>query len=357
MPKYRASLDSLNGKSLLQLTYIRALDKVDIKGTVYHPDGTVWNDLSSTGLLTIYDSDKPTYVPLWGTTYQFQGSTLFRGQISIQNGKFEGETVIPSDISYSNQQGKIELYFQGGGSDGLGYTRNVIVGGTDTNVTNNHIAPQLSIYFDSKNFKNGDVVSANPTMIVDLHAVNGLNLSDVAVGHGLEATFDGQQSVNLAPYYTGKLNSYQDGTVTYPVTSDLSYGQHSVTVQAFDVFNNPSEESATFDVESDTSLTIRDVYNYPDPFSSGTAFTFQRTAAGGSGEPVNVTIKVFTISGRLIKTIKAYGVTDTFVRIDWNGLDDEGDRLANGVYLYKVIATTIDGTYTSEALGKMAVIR
>ncbi|OYV87450.1 MAG: hypothetical protein B7Z63_02340, partial [Ignavibacteriae bacterium 37-53-5] len=65
----------------------------------------------------------------------------------------------------------------------------------------------------------------------------------------------------------------------------------------------------------------------------------------------------FTISGRLIKTIKAYGITDTFVRIDWNGLDDEGDRLANGVYLYKVIASTIDGTYTSEALGKMAIIR
>ena len=357
MPKYYANIDSLNGQSLVQMRYIRALDKLDIKGTVYHPDGTVWNNLSSTGLVTIYDSDKLVYVPLWNMSYSFQGSILFRGQISIDGGRFEAQTVIPSDISYSNQQGKIELYFQGGGSDGLGYTRNVIVGGTDTNVTNNHVAPQISIFFDSRDFKNGDVVSANPTMIVDLHAVNGLNLSDVAVGHSLEATFDGQESVNLAPYYTGKLNSYQDGTVTYPVTSDLSYGQHSVTVQAFDVFNNPAEESATFDVETDTTLSIRNVYNYPDPFRNGTAFTFQRTAAGGAGEPVNVTIKVFTISGRLIKTIKAYGITDTFVKIDWDGLDDEGDRLANGVYLYKVIATTIDGAYSSEALGKMAVVR
>ncbi len=357
MPLYDASVDSLNGKSLSQTAHIRALDKLDIKGSVYQSNGSQWSNLSSTGLVTVYDSDKPVYVPAWDRTYLFQGSILFRGQVSVKEGKFDAQMVIPSDISYSNSNGKVELYFQGGGADGLGYTRNVIVGGTDTNVTNNHIAPQISIYFDSRNFKDGDIVSSNPTMIVDLHAANGLNLSDAAVGHGLEAIFDGGQSVNLAPYYTGKLDSYQDGTVTYPVTADLSYGQHSVTVQAFDVFNNPAEASASFDVESDTTLSITDVYNYPDPFRSGTAFTFRRTAAGGAGEPINVTIKVFTIGGRLIKTIKAYGITDTFVKVDWDGLDDEGDRLSNGVYLYKVIATTIDGTYTSEALGKMAVVR
>ncbi len=357
MPQYKATIDSLNGQSLVQTRYIRALDKLKIEGTVFHPDGTVWSSLSSTGLVTIYDSDKPVYVPLWNRTYLFQGSILFRGQVSISNGKFEAETVIPKDISYSDKQGKIELYFQAGGSDGLGYTRNVIVGGTDTSAVNNHIAPQISIYFDSKNFRNGDVVSSHPTMIVDLHAVNGLNLSDVAIGHGLEATFDGGQSVNLAPYYTGTLNSYQDGTVKYPVTQDLTYGNHSVTVRAFDVFNNEGQANATFDVQTDTALTLMNVYNYPNPFRNSTAFTFQRTDAGGSGEPVNVTIKVFTLSGRLIRTIRAYGITDTFVKIEWNGLDSEGDRLANGVYLYTVTATTLDGKYTSQALGKLAVIR
>ncbi len=356
MPKYKASIDSLNGVSLAHMTAIRALDKLDIKGTVYHPDSTPWSNLSSSGVLTVYDSDQPVYVPEWGATYMFQGSILFRGQVSIDGGKFEANTVIPSDISYSNQTGKIELYFQAEGADGSGFTRNITVGGTDTNVTNNHIGPQVSIYFDSRNFRDGDIVSQSPTLIVDLHAVNGMNLSDEAVGHSLQATFDGTQSVDLSPYYLGNLNSYQDGTVTYPVTTSLSYGTHSVTVQAFDVFNNPGKSTATFDVESSGRLSIEDVYNYPDPFSNGTSFTFQRTDVG-NGEPVNVTIKVFTLSGRLIKTIKDYGTTGTFVRVDWNGLDEDGDRLANGVYLYKVIATTLDGAYTSEAVGRMAVVR
>lgn len=356
MPRYRASIDSLNGKSLQQVSMIRALDKLDIKGTVYHPDNSVWSNLNSTGVLTVYDSDQPTYVPQWGDTYMFQGAILFRGQVSIQAGKFEARTVIPSDISYSNKSGKIALYFQAGGSDGQGFTRNVAVGGTDTNVTNNHNGPEISIYFDSRNFRDGDVVAQNPTLIVDLHAENGMNLSDEAVGHGLQATFDTTQSVDLSSYYLGNLNSYTDGTVTYPVTYSLSYGRHSVTVQAFDVFNNPGEATVAFDVESSDKLSIKDLYNYPDPFSSSTSFTFQRTDVGG-GEPVDVTIKVFTLSGRLIKTIKDYGIGGTFVKIDWNGLDQDGNRLANGVYLYKVIATTIDRAFTSEAVGKMAVVR
>jgi hypothetical protein len=359
LPRYRATIDSLNGKSLVQVQQIRALSKLDIKGTIYHPDGTVWNDLSSTALLTIYDSQKQVPDPYWqGTYYTFQGSKLFSGEVSVKNGVFEATAVIPTDISYSDTTGKIELYFQANGSDGSGYTTNVIVGGTDTTAVNNHIGPQITVYFDSTNFRPGDYVSQNPTLIVVLHSVNGINLSDAGIGHSLQATFDGQQSVNLAPFYVGDVNSYQDGTVRYPVTMSLAPGEHSVSVRAFDVFNNESDTTIVFVIESSTQLSITNVYNYPDPFSSSTAFTFQRN--GGIGEPINVKIKVFTLSGRLIKTIDYPGVimgNDTFVKIPWDGLDDDGNRLANGVYLYKVIASTIDGSQTAEALGKMAVLR
>jgi hypothetical protein len=307
--------------------------------------------------MTVYDSDRKVLVPQWGIYYNFPGSILFRGSVSIVNGRFDAKTIVPMDISYSNSNGRIELYFQADNSDGYGYTRNVIVGGTSTTAVNNHVGPQIAIYFDSRNFRDGDVVSQNPTLIADIHASNGINLSDVAVGHSLQATFDNQQSVNLAPYYTSELNSYQDGTVTYPVTTNLSFGKHSVTVRALDVFNNVSTATVTFDVESNEQLSLKDVFNYPNPFSTSTSFTFQRSSAGGAGTPIDVTIKIFTLSGRLIKTIHSYGITDNYVKIDWDGLDDDGNMLANGVYLYKVIVRTVDGAYSSEALGKLAVIR
>lgn len=362
LPKYQATVDSLNGNSLTaQIQQIRALDKIDVKGTVYHPNMTVWNDFNGTALLTVYDSDKNIYLPPpVDYTYISQGSILFRGQVSVKNGMFEAKAVIPKDISYSNSTGKIELYFEANGSDGSGYSRNVKVGGTDSNVVNNHHAPSIKIYFDSRNFRDGDVVSDKPTMIVDLHADNGMNLSDAGVGHNLQATFttlDGLQSINLGPYYVGATDSYQDGTVSFPVTMSLTPGKHSVTVSAFDVFNNSSQASTDFDLESSQQLSLTGVYNYPDPFRTNTAFTFRRTAVGGAGEAVNVKIKVFTLSGRLIKTILSYGETNTFVKIDWDGLDDDGNRLANGVYLYEVIVSTVDGSQTSQVIGKMAVLR
>ncbi len=362
LPKYQATVDSLNGNSLAtQTQQIRALDKIDVKGTVYHPNMTVWNDFNGTALLTIYDSDKNIDIPSEGFSYRSQGSILFRGQVSVKNGLYDAKAVMPKDISYSDTTGKIELYFQANGSDGAGYSRNVNVGGTDSNVVNNHHAPEIKIYFDSRNFKDGDIVSENPTLIVDLHADNGINLSDAGVGHNLQATFFSpggqQQSVDLGPYYVGATDSYQDGTVSFPVTMSLTPGKNSVTVSAFDVFDNGSEASANFDLESSEQLTLTDVYNYPDPFRTNTAFTFRRTAAGGAGEAVNVKIKVFTLSGRLIKTILSYGQTETFVKIDWDGLDDDGNRLANGVYLYEVVVTTVDGSQTSQVIGKMAVVR
>ena len=364
LPQYYATIDSLNGKSLSDsVRQIHALSKVDIKGTVHQSNDSVWSSLSSTGLLTIYDSQRqvPDPNPQWqGFSYTFQGSQLFSGEVSIKNGKFEATAVMPTDISYSDTTGKIEFYFQAAGSDGFGFTTNVNVGGTDTTTRDTvHHGPEMTIYFDSTNFRNGDYVSQNPTLFVNLHSANGINLSDEAVGHSLQATFDGQQSVNLAPFYAGDLNSYQDGTVRYPVGLSLTPGEHSVTVSAFDVFNNESDTSATFNIESSSQLSITNVYNYPDPFTSSTAFTFQRNGGVG-GEPINVRIRVFTLSGRLIKTIN-YPIpitgNETFVKIPWDGLDDDGNRLANGVYLYKVIASTIDGSQTSEALGKMAVLR
>lgn len=351
---------SINGKTLSGSApiQIRALDSVDIKGAIYHPNKTLWNDFNGTALLTIFDSDKDILIPNLNYSYVSQGSELFRGEVPVKQGLFEAKAIIPKDISYSNNAGKIELYFQANGSDGFGYTRNITVGGTNPNVSNDGRGPTITIYLDTTSFKEGDVVSDRPTLIVHLFAENGINLSDAGVGHNLQAVFDGQQSIDLIPYYTGNVGSYQYGTVNYPITLSLSPGIHSVTVTAFDVFNNAAEATTTFDLETSEQLAISDVYNYPDPFRNGTAFTFKRTAVGGAGQPVNVKIKVFTLSGRLIKTITVQGLFDTFVKVEWDGLDDDGNRLANGVYLYKVIVTSaIDGSQTAEAIGRMAVLR
>ena len=93
--------------------------------------------------------------------------------------------------------------------------------------------------------------------------------------------------------------------------------------------------------------------NIPDPVRSSTTFTFQHNQL----TPVNVEIKIYTVAGRLIQTLSSSNYPDRFVQIPWDCRDHDGSRIANGTYLYKVVAKTVDGKFASEALGKMAIMR
>ena len=77
----------------------------------------------------------------------------------------------------------------------------------------------------------------------------------------------------------------------------------------------------------------------------------------GLAVPVDVEVKIYTVAGRMIHSLPAYAVDGRFVKVEWDGRDREGDTVANGVYLYKIVARTLDGKYSGEALGKLSVAR
>ncbi|MGB6031575.1 MAG: FlgD immunoglobulin-like domain containing protein, partial [Bacteroidota bacterium] len=74
-------------------------------------------------------------------------------------------------------------------------------------------------------------------------------------------------------------------------------------------------------------------------------------------DPIDITVKVYTVAGRAIQTLETQSSGETYVRIPWDGRDRDGDLLANGVYLYKLIVKTADGSLGTEVLGKMSIIR
>ena len=119
------------------------------------------------------------------------------------------------------------------------------------------------------------------------------------------------------------------------------------------MFNNFSNEESFFTVVSSDALVVRDVYNYPNPFSSNTTFTFQQNLA----QPIDVKINIYTIAGRLIKVLEERNINQKFVKLNWDGRDDEGDQLSNGTYLYKLIVKTSNGDYSESLIGKMSVVK
>ena len=84
-----------------------------------------------------------------------------------------------------------------------------------------------------------------------------------------------------------------------------------------------------------------------------TSFTFQQN----SDSPVYVRIKIFTVSGRLIRELDRTNITDKNVVIDWDGRDSDGDAIANGVYIYKIFINSQDGNFSNNTIGKLAKLK
>lgn len=357
IPRYSVAIDSVNGGATNQVANLKALGKATFWGRAQKNNGT---DLNLDGIveMNVFDARRNlSFVDELGWTFNFidQGNLLFKGIYSLKNGKFKSEFVLPKDISFSNERAKAIAYFYGNKVDGVGYTTDIIINGIDSSFVGDLKGPEIDIYLNNVYFKSGDIVSNEPILIVEIFDESGVNVSTSAIGHRIEAFLDDNPSgIDLSEFYRAKLDDYRRGEITYKLPK-LSPGRHTIRVKAWDVFNNSSVREVEFRVVEEGEFAIYNVFNYPNPFSDRTYFTFQKVATLEDA-PVDVEIKIYTLSGKLINKIERRGLTGNFIAIEWDGKDMDGDEIANGVYIYKVIVKSVDGK-RAESLGKLVVMR
>lgn len=357
LPQYTASVDSLNGNSFGSVQQVKALGEVRIAGAIKKTDGSVWSDFNGQLELTVFDSERILPIPEIGfnQTMNVSGGKIFNGRVSIKDGYFSTTFIVPKDISYENKNGRIIAYFYNDEVDGLGFTSNFIVGGTDSSVANDLTGPEIEIYFDQVSNNKGALVNSNSLLIVKLSDQKGLNTTGTGVGHKLLGVLndDLTNSIDLSNYFEGDLDKgNQSGTINYRLPN-LSLGEYKIEITAWDVFNNSSKEIEYFKVVNSNDLVIDQAYNYPNPFSNNTVFTFQQNL----NTPIDVGIRIYSVAGRLIHSIDRNNLNEKFVKIDWDGKDAEGNFLANGVYLYKIKIKTANGDFSKSVLGKIAIVR
>ena len=194
------------------------------------------------------------------------------------------------------------------------------------------------------------------SLIAKLFDENGINTVGNGIGHDLIAVLDGETGnpIVLNDYYTADLDSYQSGEIRYNFT-DLEPGLHTLSLKVWDVNNNSSETSIEFVVREKENVELEHVLNYPNPFTTSTEFFFEHNQACVD---LDAQIQIFTVSGRLVKTINESVQCDGFRSkgIHWNGLDDFGDQLAKGVYVYHVKVRTPEGEI-AEKTEKLVILR
>lgn len=217
--------------------------------------------------------------------------------------------------------------------------------------------PEFNITFDGREIIDGDLISSNPTVVITLDDDSPLPLQ--TENFTIEHTFNGLSNIlsfDEADSLNFEYTPYPDSRATITWTPDLGDGNHRLDIFASDASSNPFSNTGyniTFRV--DTENKIEDIYNYPNPFANDTWFTFTLT---GDSAPEELNIRIFTVAGRLIREID---IPPSMVDIKllnkfyWDGKDEDGSDIANGVYLYKVIAKYPDKTITE--IKKMARVR
>lgn len=356
-----ASVEFENGLPRSSLIQLKSLSSVTVKGTIRNQANAIDSTAGGRVTLVVNDATRSITIRPYNWAYSISGSLIYRGESTVSNGHFISTFVVPKDIAYADStiSGRMVAYYVSSNtpSDGAGYTAKITVSGTDSAAADT-TGPTMKIglgatYESGLAFRSGDLVNEKPVLFVDLADSSGINTSTSGVGHRIEGWLNSSgQSIDLTDFYTSKLDNFRQGTVRYPLR-DLPQGRNSIRVRAWDTYNNASMSEVFFEVRSSEQLHVLDVMNYPNPFVHGTAFTFRHNQV----IPVNATVKIYTLAGRLIQTLDTFGAGDAFVKIAWDGRDRDGDVLANGVYLYKLIVRTVDGRFTSEVLGKLAVAK
>jgi hypothetical protein len=357
IPRMVIMIDSINGKPVTSVSVdtLSPLSKVRISASVQTQGKLVIDSVQAVAAVAVFDADRSRTVIDNGSSYTFSlpGPVIYKGDNSIRNGRMQASFIIPKDISYENKNGRVAVYFSNAVTDGRGFTDRIIIGGTSSVSGTDAEGPSIAIFLGSEAFRSGDVTNENPLLIVQMRDSSGINAAGAGIGHRIETWIDDNpKSTDLTDHYSSKIDNFMEGEVRYQFAG-LPPGRHSLKVRGWDVYNNSTTATVDFYVSSGASLTITNIYALPNPARNGTAFTFQLNHI----EPVDIRIKIYTLGGRLIKTLTTSGVEGPFVRVPWDCRDEDGDQIGNGTYLYKVLARTVDGKFSSEATGKLSILR
>jgi hypothetical protein len=348
-PKYNVVATHLNNVPFSSPhDTLKALSKITIDGEVRDKSNFLMSDFNGIASVNIYDKTKSVNTlvndpysinnPNGSLPFSFdlQKNIIYKGKAKVTNGKFKCTFLVPKDIDYNYGFGKISMYASSDTTDAAGYTTDIVIGGASDTILTDNQGPDVDVFLNDEKFVFGGITDERPKLFSKLFDENGINTSGNGVGHDITAIIDNdtKQIYNLNDFYETTVDDISRGEVNYPF-SKLSKGRHTLEVKAWDVLNNSGVGYTEFIVEEKANLALSHVLNYPNPFTTNTRFMFEHNKPGA---PLDLRIEIFTVSGKVIKTITK-NINTTGYRVDdiiWDGLDDFGDKIGRGVYIYRI---------------------
>jgi hypothetical protein len=352
--------DSVNNVSVKNnIDSLKALTVINIAGHVEDPGGNLMSTFNGIISPLIYDKESRirTLANDGGPVMDFglRNNILFSGKTIAKDGRFSFRFIVPRDIDYSFGSGKISYYANNDSEDMAGNFSDIIVGGFSNNALTDTSGPDIKLYMNDTLFRNGGITDNNPRLLAIIEDKDGINTTGSGIGHDLTGFLDNDHnnSFVLNNYFINDFDSYIKGKIMYDL-SGLSGGSHSFTVKAWDNYNNSSEKTIQFLVETGDKFILRNLLNYPNPFFNDTRIIAEHNRPESE---LNVTINIFNLNGRIIKIIKTKVPSEgyTLPPIIWDGNDDGGIRVGRGIYPYRITVVTGKGELAT-ASGRLIIL-
>jgi hypothetical protein len=362
-PKLNIITTEVNGQPIaLPHDTLKALAKITIKGEVRDDNGNKMTGFNGVVYPAVYDKLDTMQTLKNDATSQLRNflmyrNILFKGKASVVNGDFNFTFIVPKDIDYQFGSGRISYYADAGDNiDGNGFTNDIIIGGSADSFNMDAAGPVINLYMNDEKFVFGGTTDETPMLLAKMEDESGINTAGNGIGHDLTAILDDntQNRIVLNDFYEAALDNYMAGEVRYPF-SKLAIGKHTLKMKAWDIQNNSSEDMTEFVVADNAKLALTHVFNYPNPFTTHTQFMFEHNRPC---DDLNVTVQIYTVSGKVVKTLYeqincgGYRVDD----LVWDGLDEYGDPIGKGVYVYKVNVRDSSGN-SAHKFEKLVVLR
>lgn len=267
--------------------------------------------------------------------YRNDGNSFFTGGGTYTDGTADVELVTPSFMEFG-PEGRVELLMESGSEAYLGVVepevRRVAINSDDTE------GPRILMSFTG----NARTVTPGTRLTATLEDPNGINVLGTVPANSLQLEFDESGiPVDVTSLFRLEDGSFDRGTLQYVLPDEILPGEHTATLTASDMLNNISRVTLSFDVQAAGGIAIANHAVFPNPFTREARFVVELTAPPTVG--TELTITIFTTSGRPVRRLRATADGSTRQVIAWDGRDDRGDEIANGVYLY-----TLRGTFGLE---------
>ena len=349
-PEFGMKVTTVNGQSVDGNSIsFKALEKITVEGEVLDVSGQLVTDFTGIVNPTVKDSkvtvtclknsnkdDSPAF------TFTDYPNTIFIGNDSVRNGKFSFTFTVPKDISYSNLQGKMNLYAVDteSGNEAQGNFDNFIVGGTSDTAETDTIGPEIrALYLNDTTFVDGGQVNTTPYFVAELWDKSGVNITGSSVGHDMMLVIDESTvlSYNLNSYY--ELLPGEDGTgiVKFPIPA-LEPGKHTAEFWVWDILNNSTVRTFTFEVVAGLKPFLFDVIATPGIAREQVTFHLMHNRPESR---MRVGIMVYDLAGRQLWKHEESGTSGLFENytVSWD-LTSGGVRMRPGVYIYRAAIST-----------------